>query len=441
MKTSQSIKKIGIIAALAGFAVLTAAFALCLYVKLWELSAICGILWVYYIFKMYGLYTSNIKKIVFTLDALENKDYSFRFDTANVTPENKKANETLNKIKQIVQKASSEAKEREKYYEQIIDSVDTGIITMDANGNILQNNRQALKLLGLSVLTHYLQLNYVSEKLESAIENIQPGERVQVSFQDERGTNNLSLSAASSTLNNGKVRIIAINDIENELDVNELDSWIKLIRVLTHEIMNSVTPITSLSETLLSKAENSGPEIREGLSIINKTSNELTEFVESYRKFTHIPTPVPHPFYIKEFAERMKRIALEQNEAGNININISIVPEDLMVYADENLIAHVMTNLLKNAIQAITEFHIGGKIQIDGRCDENEAIIIDISDDGPLIPEDVAEHIFIPFFTTKKEGSGIGLSLSKQIMRLSGGTLTMKTNLAKQLTVFTMKFK
>ena len=217
-----------------------------------------------------------------------------------------------------------------------------------------------------------------------------------------------------------------------------MESWNKLIRVLTHEIMNTVTPISSLSETLLKKPLPS--DLRTGLAAIHQTSHDLLNFVENYRRLTHLPTPAPKPFYVLAFCERMKQIAQEQHQADGISIDIRVEPRDLLVYADEGLIAHVVTNLLKNAIQAITTAATGGHIQIRAYSNEAEAVIIDITNDGPLIPQEVAEHIFVPFFTTKQDGSGIGLSVSRQIMQLSGGTLTLKSDVRRQLTTFELTF-
>ena len=231
-------------------------------------------------------------------------------------------------------------------------------------------------------------------------------------------------------------------DINNELDEKEIDSWIRLTRVLTHEIMNAVTPITSLSDTLLglTEAQASKEEIRNGLQTISSTGKGLLSFVESYRKFTRIPTPEPSLFYVKSFIERMVELALHQHPDVRVTFHTDIAPSDLILYADENLVSQVVINLLKNAIQAI-ESDINtdkeGHINIRAYCNEAEAILIEISNNGPAIPNDIAEHIFIPFFTTKEGGSGIGLSISRQIMRLSGGNLSL---LPGKETTFILKF-
>ena len=238
------------------------------------------------------------------------------------------------------------------------------------------------------------------------------------------------------------LRILALSDINHELDEREIDSWIRLTRVLTHEIMNAVTPITSLSDTLLELAGNgaSTDEVRSGLKTISSTGKNLLSFVESYRKFTHIPTPVPTLFYLRDFIPRMVELARHQYPEAHIAFRTRIEPDDLILHADEGLVAQVFTNLLKNAIQAILSQEgrtSEGHIDILARCDEQEAVIVEISNDGPSIPPEIARHIFIPFFTTKEGGSGIGLSISRQIMRLSGGSLTL---LPKKQTTFVLRF-
>ncbi|MEG0455000.1 MAG: HAMP domain-containing sensor histidine kinase, partial [Bacteroides sp.] len=220
------------------------------------------------------------------------------------------------------------------------------------------------------------------------------------------------------------LRILSLNDINTELDEKEIDSWIRLTRVLTHEIMNAITPITSLSDTLLSLATPGNEEIRNGLQTISTTGKGLLAFVESYRRFTRIPSPEPSLFYLKPFLDRMIELARHQNNCSHITFRVEIEPADLILYADENLITQVSVNLLKNAIQAIGT-QPDGVITLRAYGNAAEEVLIEFRNNGKPIPPDVAPHIFIPFFTTKEGGSGIGLSISRQIMRLSGGSIVL----------------
>ena len=377
--------------------------------------------------RLYRHYRRNIKKVIFLFDAIDNVDFSFNFPMQGVSKNDRILHQSLNRIKAFLQHTREEQMEREKYYEKILNMVDAGIMVVDSHDNVLQHNQAALRLLDTDVLTH---LNQVREKLK-----------------DEH----LSKHETATMIKDKPVRIIAISDVSHELSNQEIDSWIKLIRVLTHEIMNTITPVTSLSETLLKELEedmhwegrfatcpNSPKEkdLRIGLETIHKTGTELLSFVNNYRRFTHVPQPQPSLFYVEPFLNRMTMLC-------NHEVSIKVSPKDLIVYADESLIAHVVTNLLKNAVEAIKEKESTevsedkhAFIRIKAYANEQEAIVIDVTNNAGIIPDDIAAHIFIPFFTTKKEGSGIGLSLSRQIMRVSGGTLSLHQNKEENTTTF-----
>ena len=371
--------------------------------------------------RLYRHYRRNIKKVTFLFDAIDNGDFSFNFPTEKGFKEDKILHQSLNRIKLFLQHTREEQIDREKYYEQILNAVDTGILVVDSHDNILQHNQAALRLLDTDVLTH---MNQVKGKLK-----------------DEH----LAKHETQAMLKDKHVRIIALSDVSHELSNQEVDSWIKLIRVLTHEIMNTITPVTSLSETLLTRVTED-KDLKQGLETIHKTGTELLAFVNNYRRFTHVPQPQPALFYVEPFLERMALLC-------NHEVEISVSPKDLLTYADESLLSHVVTNLLKNAVEAFKEKEREDKqecrsadlqsaaskkafIRLQAYANAQESIIIDVSNNAGLIPEDVATHIFIPFFTTKPEGSGIGLSLSRQIMRVSGGSLSLLQDKAQGITTF-----
>ena len=355
-------------------------------------------------------YRRNTRKVAFMFDAIDNNDLSFAFHTSGVPTDDALLNRSLNRIKLVLAHARDEAVEREKYYEQIMDAAGTGLLVTDAAGHILQHNHAATVLLQRQVLTH---LDQVRSRLDD-------------------GT--LSLRETYTTLRGERVRIIAVSDINSELANREVDSWIKLIRVLTHEIMNTITPITSLSQTLLCKATG---EQREGLETISRTGSELMAFVDNYRRFTHVPQPQPKLFYVKPFAERMARLA-------PCEVEVNVCPADLLVYADEGLMARVMSNLLKNAAEAVCaadEVHgsQGRKVWIDAYTGSDDSVVMDVCDNAGIIDADTAQHVFVPFFTTKPGGNGIGLPLARQIMRVSGGTLSLVQDAKRDMVVFRMK--
>lgn len=348
-----------------------------------------------------------VSKVAFLFNAIDNGDYAFRYS------EERKGdaiiNQSLNRIKEILQHARDEQIEKEKYFELILDSVDTGVLVVDEErGLVLRCNQAAHKLLNREAITHF---NQVSDALKK-----------------------FSVRETHTILQQRRVRIIAFSDIGGELANQEIDSWVRLIRVLTHEIMNTLTPVISLSEALLPRTEG---EQHEGLEVIHRTSKDLIRFVENYRQFTHVPTPQPSPFDVKPFLQRMASQA-KPLLRKDVTITISVEPDDLMVYADEGLIARVVSNLLKNAAEATSE---GQHISLHAFSDTDESVVIDISDDGKPIPPDIASHIFIPFFTTKNEGSGIGLSISRQIMRVSNGSIALLPYRHNGQTTFRLRFQ
>lgn len=390
-------------------------------------------------------YRQHARRVLFLLDAIENNDNSIHFAEEDSTPDTRLVNRALNRVTQILYQVKMETAQQEKYYELILSCVDTGIIVLDDKGVVCRKNNEALRLLGTDILTHIVQLEHIDKNLAAQLKNCHAGSKLQVPVSNERGTKNLAVRVSEITLHGEHLRILALNDIHNELDEKEMDSWNKLIRVLTHEIMNSVTPITSLSDTLLrlttENSDSNREEIRSGLQTIRATGRSLLSFVESYRQFTHIPSPEPGLFYVKNFLERMVNLARHQFPDNRITFQTEISPTDLILYADENLISQVMINLLKNAMQAIEAEGKDTKekfIRIRGYCNEAEAIIIEITNNGPPIPPEIENHIFVPFFTTHEGGSGIGLSISRQIMRISGGSLSLKSG--GEETTFVLKF-
>lgn len=260
-----------------------------------------------------------------------------------------------------------------------------------------------------------------------------PGDNKIFSLTMERGTIQMSIQTSGLRLEKEDVRLVVLHDINNEMDEKEIESWIKLIRVMSHEIMNSIAPITSLSETLLMLYENEDIEEKEvrnsavsGLEVIKETSKGLVSFVESYRKFTRIPTPQRELFNAKEFVQWIVILCSAEDNFNSVRINTEEVEEDLKVYADANLLGQVLINIVKNAIQALTGRE-NGQIDIKVSLTEDNKTKFIIKDNGPGIPEELVRQIFVPFFTTKEQGSGIGLSLARQIMRAHGGNIRVNS--------------
>lgn len=394
-----------------------------------------------------GLYFSKriLRKVMYMLDALEDKETNFRFDEKPLV--SRALHRTLNRIRLIFEKELQEINEQERYYGQMLDCVNTGIVVVDLNerakGRVLYNNKAATNILGISSLSNIRQLANVSSELENCFDTVSEGNNeMKVSFYNEKGQISLSVVATLASLQGKDVKIIVLNDISNEMSHNEEISWNKLIRVLTHEIMNTVTPIASLSRTLSQGLDSKADDcpfdrnnLKLGLETIAESSNGLIKFVDTYRSLTRISTPVKKAFYLKELVDRVRQLTSKQiNDVGAKLLYVE-KSDDILLYADEDQISQVFVNLIKNALQAHAML-----IEITAEIDFAETVVIQVSNNGKPINKENYDDIFVPFYTTKQEGTGVGLSLSRQIMRLHNGKISLVCSNEKN-TVFKLQFK
>ena len=406
----------------------------------------CLILVFVMVMNLVNYLNSTNRKLSNFLESVENEDSMLTFsDSVN----NKSINELykgLTKVNQQIQKLKIEGRQQEQYFQTLLEHVATGIVTFNSAGFVLHANSAAKKMLGVEILTHINQLERVNRNLFQVISNIKPFEQKLISVVSERGTVQLSFKSTLFKAKDNELILLSVQDIRSELDANELDSWMKLIRVLMHEIMNSIAPITSLSESLYkfftvdgqpTRPENVTEKTIEttlrGLNVIKEQGNGLMLFVESYRKLTRLPTPDKTTFRIEDLLSRIKILFTTLENSGNVDFEISVNPDNLELFADENLISQVLINLVKNALQANDKTQ-GGKIKIATALNSDRRIEIRVSDNGPGIPDEILQQIFVPFFTTRENGSGIGLSLSRQIMRLHGGSLQVRSIMGKETT-------
>lgn len=386
------------------------------------------------IFSLIALFRQNKKfneNILFLLNALDNGDYSFHFAETRVSSREQELNTMLNRIKDILTNARKDVIQNEKFLSLIMDSVSTGILIVTARGNVKSANQSALQLLGLPVFTHLNQLGSLNDTYPQLFHNLGAGEKVQISVVNEREEIQVIVQTAEIKVRDEVFRIISMNNIGSELEAKEMESWIRLIRVMTHEIMNSIAPISSLSETMLTLYADSDEQVVdeaelktntvEAFDTIHVTAKGLLAFVESYRRFTGVPKPVIKPFELRPLINKIVHLQEHLMEDKNIEAHIIADTEDVTVFADENLTTQVLVNIVKNAIQALNSTD-NGQIYIHYSNHEGYTYI-DISNTGKPIPKEELSSIFIPFFTTKESGSGIGLSISRYIMRLHGGKL------------------
>ncbi len=385
------------------------------------------------------------RKVDYMLDALEDKETNFRFREEQWF--SRKFNKTLNRLRTIFEKEKSEIRQQEQYYGQMLDHVQTGIVVIDDDGERINYcNAKALQILGIATFSNIRQLRRISESLADAFRKVAEGVEEKASYFNESSRVTISITASPAMINEKNVKIVAFNDISSDIEENETASWTRLIRVLTHEIMNTVTPIASLSDALARyvtsespshgpDVQGNSPDIKAGLETIASASRGLIKFVDSYRNLTHIATPVKKAFYLRDLVESVRKLTVEQFTKAGTEFSYEEKDEDILLYADEGQISQIMVNLLKNAVQAGARH-----VHVRAGINSLESIIIDVCNDGQPISKESQEEIFVPFFTTKPTGTGIGLSISRQIMRMHNGSLRLSRSDGSQ-TVFTLIFR
>ncbi len=339
-------------------------------------SIICIVLIMILTYNLISYLNSTNKKIRYFFDSVRNDDSNLFFPFEITNTSLSKLYQSMNKVNNQIQQLKIENRQQEQYFRTLLEHLATGIITYNDKGFILHANTSARKLLSLDVLTHLTQIERKDKKLYQTINNIKPFERRLIAISAEDGEIQLSLKATSIKTNDNELVILSIQDIKNELDEKEIESWMKLIRVLMHEIMNSITPITSLSESLSSIYSDGGKPVSpgqvnvktiattlQGLNVIKEQGKGLMSFVESYRKLTRVPEPEKKLFKVADLMSRVQILYNSLDRSDRIKLSVSVKNPDLEIFADQNLISQVLINLVKNALEA-NENNNNGKITI-----------------------------------------------------------------------------
>lgn len=369
-----------------------------------------------------------IGKIDFMSDALDSGETAFRYSESRWR--NRRLNKSLNRLRSIFEAEKADIRERERYFGTMLDHVQSGVIVIDGE-KIDYSNTVAKGFLGMAEISSLRQIARISPDLANAFHEASEMES-RASFISERGTVQFSISACTAKLHGKEVSIVTFNDITREMENNESESWTRLIRVLTHEIMNTVTPVASLSSALSQNLDSySAEDIRSALGTIASSSEGLISFVQSYRSLTHISAPVRKAFYLKDLVNDSVNIA--KANWPSVNVLYRELSSDVILYADYGQMSQVLNNLIKNAVQAGA-----GNVSITASIDKREQTVIDIANDGEPISASGQEQLFVPFYTTKgTSGTGVGLSLCRQIVRLNGGTIKLSSS-TPEATVFTI---
>jgi two-component system, NtrC family, nitrogen regulation sensor histidine kinase NtrY len=391
------------------------------------------------------------RKINYFFESVINDDHSLVFPRNTDDPTVNRLGENLDRINEHLKQIRVETLRQEQYFSALIEHISTGILTFNSGGFIIHANSSLKNLLGLKQLTHLRQLEKIDGKLASAVRQMRSEDERLITIGVNHGLLTLLIRSTGFKSVDQPLTLLTVQDIRKELDEKELDSWLKLIRVLTHEIMNSIAPVTSLSESLCNHYIREGQaipveEVTEltvqntirGLKVINEQGRGLIRFVESYRKLTRLPEPALTQVNTCDLVENTMMLYRLELEGKNIRVSVSVPDGNIKLNIDEKLISQVLVNLLKNAAESL-EGRENAEIKIGCRINGKGQTEVLVADNGPGIPPDLIDEIFIPFFTTRKNGTGIGLSLSRQIMRLHNGSLKVRSIPGRE-TVFTMTF-
>ena len=362
---------------------------------------------------------------------------------------------SFDEVNEAIRNVRIDKEQQYRYFQYVVEHIGSGLISYNQHGKVEIFNDAAKDLLKIPRLFNVKELDQLQQGFSKFLSGLEPFQQklFQIRVSDE--VLQLSIKATLFKIQEDNIRLISLQNIRHELDKKELDSWHKLIRVLTHEIMNSISPITSLTSTIAQyfrKPEKKEPiplqEINEktlfktleGLDTIEERGKGLVNFINNYRSFTKLPSPVFSNFEIAEIFQSTRLLLEDKLDSAEISLKEKIIPTGLNLYADKKLVEQIIINLVNNSIQAMEKFPPNrGEIYLLARKGNGNVVEIQVRDNGPGIPDDVTDKVFIPFYTTRKRGSGIGLSLSRQFMQLHGGTISVYS-VPNVETVFTLKF-
>lgn len=392
------------------------------------------------VFSILHTFNQSNRQIAFFFEAIRNEDSSLKFPTDIRQRSLRFLYRSLNELNNQIRDIKQQNAYLEKYYQSFIQHADTGLMAINGNNEVEVMNEKAAEYAGIPSFIPLHLVPLKNPELFRLLLSMASGETLTYNRQLVDRPMNLLIRMKEIRYGGTASRLFSLQDIRQELEEKELDSWQKLIRVLTHEIMNSIAPIVSLSGTLRKFFVTGGgavsPEtidtetienVIQGLDTIEERGNGLLNFVNGYRKLTRIPIPGFEPIQVKEWLEQIRMLMGDQLAHRRIQVQWTVDPKAQTITGDAKLLTQVLINILNNAMEALDERETGRMIAITVGLSKQNRPFIRIANNGPCIPDAVAEKIFIPFFTTKEQGTGIGLSLSRQILRLHQGSLHVET--------------
>lgn len=418
---------------------------LTLHTRFYATLFIVGLILLFQLYSFLKYIETSNRMLSQTFESVLSDDFSSRLETRFDDGTFKEIGSNLNRVIEKFQKDRIEKEQQFEYLKTMFQQTGMGLMSVRSDGWINLFNKSARNILGISNVTNIQQLEEFYGEFSQKIVQMGDGEKQYHTIKGPNSTFQIAVYAQEIRHDGDQYRFFTLQNIQNEFEEIELEAWKNLIRVLSHEIMNSVTPISSLASTATlllgkdSKVPSSNVEdLRQALNIINKRSRGLMQFVQNYRRFSQVPAPVKQIVPVASIFSRLTKLIAPELKARSIQLKSSVEPENLLLNIDPNQIEQVLLNLLKNSIEALDETP-NPEIELSSKRNSRANVIIEVKDNGRGIHQDVLPQIFIPFFTTRSEGSGIGLSLSRQILRLHGGTIRA-TSIPQEQTVFSLVF-
>jgi two-component system nitrogen regulation sensor histidine kinase NtrY len=410
-------------------------------------AGLTSLIIVFQLIDIYRFVSQTNRKLTRFLESIKYSDFASGFANDNYLGKSfRDLNESFNQVLEAFRKARSEKEENWQYLNTVVQQVRTGIISFSTDGVVQLINANAKRFIGIANLKNIEEIKSVNKNLYEALK-VEPGKGTLYKGNDFQ----LTIQATELRIRNNTVTLVTLQNIQSELQKQELDAWQNLTRVLRHEIMNSITPISSLTSTLrevldqdmVKKDDNyemkaeSAEDLREGLTTIENRSKGLIKFIDAYREYTSLPQPKIQTVKLKDLIDKTASFMKQELKTKNIEFKATCENDYITIQADEEMIEQVLINLVKNAIESVNQTE-NGKIELTGKYVDSN-VLIEVADNGPGIIPEAINRIFVPFFTTKKTGSGIGLALSRQIMQMHNGTITVESELDVR-TIFTLRF-
>jgi len=383
------------------------------------------------------------------VESVHYRDFSRYFDVKHAPIELQSLRKGFNEINSTFKVISRERETQYQYLQKILELVDTGILSYETNtGEVAWMNESLKKMLGIPYLKTIQSMEKRDNALFTEVSSLRPGENKVVSIRRDQNSVKTLLSATAFQTDGHIFKLIAFQNVNEALDENEAKAWQKLLSVMTHEIMNSVAPISSLADTLKNRLHSAVQHFEQqpstvedlelGINTIKRRSEGLLKFAETYRNLNKITSPSLKKVYVRDLFENLHHLMQPTLEQKNIELEIILKDPNLTLEVDTNLIEQVLINLLVNAIEAVKD-EDKPRIILSGYINSINKTVISIADNGTGMTPAVMENIFIPFFSTKKTGSGIGLSLCKQIMMLHKGNIQVQSEEGKG-SIFLLQF-